>query len=171
METRGNREETDVTLRAPRIEDATAIYDLIRRSPPLDLNSLYCYLLLCDHFRNTCITAERESVIVGFISAYIPPEKPGTIFVWQVAVDESMRHRSLATTMLEALLERELLSRARCLETTVTPSNRASMAFFRSFAGKRDAAFSTEPCYSEELFGTEDHEAELLIRIDPLARP
>lgn len=162
-------EDDALHFRVPQLKDAAAIHDLVGRSKPLDLNSLYSYLLLCDHFRNTCIVAIHKSVIVGFISAYVPPEKPDTIFVWQVAVDGSMRNRSLATRMLQGLMSRKAFSGLKQLETTVTPSNKASMAFFRAFAEKLEAPFTTNPCYEAELFGDEGHEEELLVRIGPFA--
>ena len=76
----------EILFRPPVIGDGTAIYELIRQSPPLDLNSRYLYLLLCDHFSESCIIAESESRTVGFISAYGHPKKQETLFVWQVAV-------------------------------------------------------------------------------------
>ncbi len=162
--------EKPVYLRAPTPWDAADVYDLVRRSKPLDPNSVYCYILLCDHFRSTCIVAESESQLVGFISAYIPPGRKDTVFVWQVAVDEAMRNRSLATKMLKSLLARDELSGLHRLETTVTPSNRVSMAFFKAFASKLGAPFSTGSGYGAELFGDEGHEEELLITIGPFVR-
>lgn len=160
--------DPSIIVRKPDLTDGCAIHDLVSRSHPLDLNSLYCYLLLCDHFRDTCIVAEHESSIVGFISAYVPPAKGETLFIWQVAVDDSMRNRSLATTMLQELLVRNPGS-VSFLETTVNPSNQASMAFFSAFARRRAAVLTKTTCYGQELFGPgSGHEEEILIRIGPI---
>lgn len=159
---------SSIIVRMPDLADGWAIHDLVSRSHPLDLNSIYCYLLLCDHFRETCIVAEHGSSIVGFISAYVPPAKGETLFIWQVAVDVTMRNRSLATAMLEGLLDRDH-GTVCFLETTVTPSNQASMAFFSAFAKRRGATLTKTPCFGEELFGPgSGHEEEILVRIGPL---
>lgn len=159
--------DPSIIVRMPDLTDGCAIHDLVSRSHPLDLNSVYCYLLLCDHFKDTCIVAEHESSIVGFISAYVPPAKGETLFIWQVAVDEAMRNRSLATAMLEGLLDRDH-GPVSFLETTVSPSNQASMAFFSAFARRKAAVVSKTPCYGQELFGPgSGHEEEILVRIGP----
>lgn len=161
--------DKSIILRKPTLKDAVAIHSLVQKSPPLDVNSVYCYLLLCDHFHNSCVIAEHESRIVGCITAYIPPEKPDILFVWQVVVDESMRNRSLATKMLNDLVGRKYYSLVSYIETTVTPSNEASMRFFQAFARGKQATFVKETCYTKDLFGNYNHEEELLIRIGPFA--
>lgn len=153
-----------IIFRRPELKDASGIHNLIKRSPPLDVNSLYCYLLLCDHFRNTCIVAEKDRKIIGFIAAYLPPTKLDTLFVWQVVVAKPLRNRSLATKMLNKLLQSTLVL---YIETTVTPSNDASMRFFRAFAHAREATLLSAAGYARDLFGNNSHEEELLLRLGP----
>ena len=74
-----------LTLRAPRKPDGARIWALIRSIEALDDNSMYCNLLQCSHFASTCALAEIDGKPVGWISGYLPPEKPDTLFVWQVA--------------------------------------------------------------------------------------
>jgi hypothetical protein len=75
------------TMRLPTRKDGAAIHHLISECPPLDLNSLYAYLLLGEHFSDTCVLAESAGGrINGFISAYVIPTRPDVLFVWQVAV-------------------------------------------------------------------------------------
>lgn len=156
----------DISLTAPNIDDGAAVYQLVKRSPPLDLNSRYSYLLLCDHFSETCILARHGSQVAGFISAYRHPRKPDTLFVWQVAVAEEMRGRGLAGLMLERILLKTPW--ASWIETTVTPSNRASISFFQAFADARGAGCHRQPYMTEDLFDTDAHEEEMLLRIGPL---
>lgn len=162
-----NNEEGGYYLREPRIEDGRHTYSLIERSKPLDLNSLYCYLLLADHFRETCVVAERCGYPVGFISAYVHPSKENTLFVWQVAVDETVRKQGIAGRMLENLVQRPGLRFVSYLETTVNPSNLSSRFLFESFAKRLSAPCNTSTLFSEGLFGNTDHEAEILFRIGP----
>ena len=49
-----------------------------RQRRPLDENSMYCNLVQCEHFSETCVIAELDGVIVGWISAFIPPDAPDT---------------------------------------------------------------------------------------------
>ncbi len=162
-----HNEENPYFFREPRIGDSRHIHNLIGNSRPLDLNSLYCYLLLADHFRKTCIVAERDGNILGFISAYLHPLKENTLFVWQVAVDETVRKQGVGSRMLEELLKRPELKFVSNLETTVNPSNRSSQSLFESFAKRLGVSCNMSILFSEDLFGDADHEAEILFRIGP----
>src|SRR3546814_7010756 len=88
-------------------------YTTLFRSAALDDNSLYCNLLQCSHFAGTCALAEIDGRAVGWISGYLPPEKPDTLFVWQVAVHPEARGRRVGKRLI-----RELLRRTRSEEHT-----------------------------------------------------
>src|SRR5690606_35020586 len=77
-----------ITLRPPASADGPHLHRLVRACKPLDENSIYCNLLQCTHFADTCVAAEQDGELVGFISGYIPPKQADTLFVWQVAVSE-----------------------------------------------------------------------------------
>jgi L-2,4-diaminobutyric acid acetyltransferase len=157
-----------LVLRRPGPEEGQALHDLIRRSPPLDVNSIYCYHLLARHFRETCVMAEIGGSAAGCITAYLRPDEPATLFVWQVAVLEDFRGHGVAGRMLDMLLERPVCRNVRYLETTVGPSNHASRRCFERLAGKRDGALCTLPFLDEDHFGpAARHEAEVLLRIGP----
>ena len=154
-------------LRAPGIQDGPAIHALVRACPPLDLNSLYGYLLLCLHHSGTCVVAESAQGIVGFVSAYLPPGKPDTLFVWQVAVARHCRGQGLGRRMLQHLLQRPAVRSVRFIETTVGPGNAASRAMFAGWARSLGVALSSTPLFEASLFG-DGHEAEDLLRLGPL---
>ena len=164
-----NRSVAGVQLGAPSVRHGAAIHRLVEACKPLDLNSTYAYLLLCEHFAETCVCAEHDGRIVGFISAYRPPQRAGVIFVWQVAVAEEMRGQGLARAMLRELLARPALRDCRYLETTVSPSNEPSRRLFHALARERGAAINERVLFAEADFGAEAHESETLIRIGPLA--
>lgn len=155
-------------LRAPQLADGQAVHALVRRCPPLDLNSSYSYFLLCSHHADTCVVAQQGHDIVGFISAYRLPQAPHTLFVWQVAVDARMRGQGLAGRMLEHLLARPSCHGVQFIETTVAPSNHASRRVFARCAAERNAAWQEEVFLTQEQFGAEAHEEEVLLRIGPL---
>jgi len=155
-------------FRKPSVSDGAAVYDLVTRSKPLDVNSRYNYLLLCSHFANTCAVVESDGVVQAFISAYIPPEQPETLFVWQVAVDVSLRGHGVASRLIAHLLERSNLSHIRFVEATVNPSNDASRNLFRSLARKSSCEMDEEMMFPVEVFGGDAHEAEILLRVGPI---
>lgn len=157
-----------VTLRYPTKDDATGIHSLISQCPPLDLNSLYTYLLLAEHFTATCIVAKVDDVALGFVSAYTPPMRPDVLFIWQVAVHEQARGRGLGKQMLQALLQRSALSGVRYLETTVSPGNAASRRMFEQLARDLNAAVSETALFDKTMFGPQVHDDEPLLRIGPL---
>ena len=152
----------------PSADDAGAIADLIASCPPLDPNSLYCNLLQCTHFAGTCVKAERDGILEGWISGYRPPEDPEAMFVWQVAVHQRARGLGLGVAMLGALLQRPGSAGARRLITTVTPSNEASRRMFAAFARSREARVDVRPLFDRERHFVGRHESEELISIGPL---
>jgi L-2,4-diaminobutyric acid acetyltransferase len=157
-------------FRAPRITDGAAVHRLVADCPPLDVNSVYAYLLLCQHFPDTCVVAESPGrSIDGFVSAYVPPGEPGRLFIWQVAVHGRARGQRLARRMLHELLRRPALANIRHLETTVGPDNHASRRTFVSLAADLGAHVAEQPYFSRQLFGHADHDDEMLLKIGPFA--
>lgn len=158
-----------VTFRHPDVRDAPAVTRLIRESGNLDVNSHYAHLLLCHHFHGTCMMAERGSEVLGFVSAYRPPEDPGALFVWQIAVAPSARGSGIAGRMLDQLVQHASGGRVHFLEATITSTNTASIRLFTSFARRQGAAINHRRLFPAELFhGVEQHESEDLYRIGPL---
>ena len=100
------KDPTDMYFRRPEVADAPFIEKLVKDSPPLDLNSLYCYLILCAHFSRTSVVACDADAVCGFISAYLRPDEEDTLFVWQVAVDKKYRGKGVARSMLSSILNR-----------------------------------------------------------------
>jgi L-2,4-diaminobutyric acid acetyltransferase len=162
---------SSIALRPPRKADGAAIHALVDACKPLDLNSLYLYLLIGEHFSATSVVGEKDGNIVSLISAYVLPEKPDTIFVWQVAVGEAARGQGIAKRMLHEIVSRPACRSVRFMETTITPSNEASQALFRSFARDMQAPVDETVLFAPEDFGAGNHEQENLFRIGPFANP
>jgi L-2,4-diaminobutyric acid acetyltransferase len=158
-------------LRAPTPNDGASVFRLIGRCPPLDVNSMYCNLLQCTHFAGTSVAAvqtiKNNDELVGFISAYLIPERKDTLFIWQVAVDERARGIGLAGNMLKHILERPQCSQATQLETTITESNKASWALFESLANKLGTTLEKSVMFDSDKHFAGEHNTELLARIGP----
>ena len=156
-------------LRPPRRSDGPALHALVARCPPLDLNSVYLYLLLTEHFSQTCIVAEDDRGVLGMVSGYLPPGRDDVLFVWQVAVDLRARGLGLGLRMLQQLLQRCSARPIRWVETTVGPGNQASRRLFSRLAEQMGVSVRESALFEPALFGAGAHEAEPLLRIGPLS--
>ncbi len=154
------------TFRKPESEDGAEIWELVRSCKPLDENSMYCNLIQCDHFRDTCVVAEVEGEILGWISGYVLPNDAETIFVWQVAVSPKARGMGLGTRMLEHLLSRDVCADVCRMQTTITKDNDASWALFRKFADRQDADIDSEAHFTKADHFANKHSTEHMVTID-----
>lgn len=159
-----------ITLRPPEKQDGAALHTLVRINPPLDMNSVYCNVLQCTHFPDTCIVAEKDRELIGFVTGYRLPAWPHVYFIWQMAVSREGRGHGLAGKMIQAVLAREYCRGVTEINTTITRTNRASRAVFARLAEVEGAEISeTEGFFSSEVLG--GHAAESLFRIRPLSTP
>ncbi|WP_210394797.1 diaminobutyrate acetyltransferase [Motiliproteus sediminis] len=157
----------DIELRVPTAEDGRAVHRLVAECAPLDPNSLYCNLLQASHFSSTSVAAVAGEQLVGFISGYLIPERPDTLFIWQVAVSDAARGQRLATRMLRHILERNSCAQVAFLETTITPDNQASWALFRGLAERLGAELSESVMFDRQRHFGAEHDSEMLARIGP----
>jgi len=138
------------TFREPTPADGPEIWELIQACKPLDENSMYCNLIQCDHFRDTCVVAELDGRIVGWISAYRLPDDAEALFVWQVAVSKDARGMGLDGRMLQALVRRGVCKDITRMQTTITRDNEASWAMFRSFANRQGGELEAEAHFTRD---------------------
>ncbi|WP_329152267.1 diaminobutyrate acetyltransferase [Streptomyces sp. NBC_01456] len=160
-------------LDTPRVEDGAAIWRIARDSKALDLNSSYSYLLWCRDFAATSVVArDTEGEPAAFVTGYIRPERPETLVVWQVAVDDAHRGQGLAAALLDGLTARATDELGvRFVETTITPDNAASNRLFASFAERHSVPIEREVLFDAGLFPEQGHEPEVLHLIGPFPPP
>ncbi|CAA0120826.1 L-2,4-diaminobutyric acid acetyltransferase [BD1-7 clade bacterium] len=163
-----------IELRLPVATDGKPVFELVNACPPLDVNSMYCNLLQCDHFAATSVAAEFKdsqlataSGLAGFISGYVIPDRPDTLFVWQVAVNPAARGCGLALSMLKHLLKRPACKQVTHLETSITPDNQASWALFRKLARECSASINESVMFDRDSHFGGAHDTESLVRIGP----
>ncbi|MCC6001701.1 MAG: diaminobutyrate acetyltransferase [Pararhodobacter sp.] len=159
------RDTSRLHMRKPTKDDGAAIWALIAACPPLDQNSMYMNLIQCDQFADTCIVAERDGQIVGWISGHIRPDAPDTLFVWQVAVHASARGLGLGRRMLSALVARPECAATQQMETTITRDNAASWALFRGFARAMGGELTDAPHFERDAHLGGKHATEHLVAI------
>jgi L-2,4-diaminobutyric acid acetyltransferase len=158
----------NLAFKSPTLEDGMAAFRLIESCPPLDANSSYCNLLQCSHFANTSVAVYADKSLIGFVSAYLIPERPHTLFVWQVATAKQARGLGLASRMLKHILARPQCAAVSYLETTITQDNQASWALFTSLADKLPAELQSSDWMDKQSHFAGQHDSETLIRIGPL---
>jgi len=164
-----DRPKDNLEFRRPTAEVGYPLHRLVGDSPPLDPNSIYCNLLQCSHFADTAVAVFDGEQLVGFVSGYILPNKPDTLFVWQVVIAEAARGKGLAKRMLKHLLEREACAEVRYLETTITPDNEASWALFRSLARDLDTSLDSDVFFEKDQHFGSQHDSEHLLVIGPIS--
>ncbi|MFC5651080.1 diaminobutyrate acetyltransferase [Paenibacillus solisilvae] len=169
MRTIGANDE--LLLGKPSASDGVRVWRLVKEVGSLDLNSVYSYIMLCDIFRDTCILAVKDDAVIGFVSAYRRPDRPQTLFVWQIAVASSLRGRGLGKRMLRELLGRKENADIRYVESTIGPDNTASWRLFLRLADEKGGQSDVSECYPAKFFPeVSAHEPELLLRIGPFIK-
>jgi diaminobutyrate acetyltransferase len=161
-----------LSLRQPRTADGAALWELVRDMGGLELNSAYFYLLYCRDYADTSLIAEADGRLAGFVLGHLPPERPESLFVWQIGVAPDMRQRGVGQQLLDTLIDRrdphcrDERKRWRYLEASVSPDNRASRQLFRGLAERRQVPCQVGPYLSAEQF-PQKHPREDLLRIGP----
>jgi len=156
-----------VRYQRPDIHHGAAMWELVNESGVLDLNSVYLYLILSAHFSGTCGIAECNNKVVGFVTAYLLPDDPSRLFVWQIGTDASMRGRGIATNLLLDLLNRKSLADINYIEATISPSNIASEKLFTHLAKRLGVNAEFSDYITSDMFPRPGHEDERLLRIGP----
>ncbi|MCM3556838.1 diaminobutyrate acetyltransferase [Janibacter melonis] len=160
---------TDVRYRKPKVGDASTIFELVKHTPALDLNSWYYYAIFFRDFSDTSMVAEVNGEVAGFVTGYLRPQRPDTLFLWQTAT--TLTHGvtnlglHLIAELVDAVQQRTPLA---YVEATIDPNNRAISMQFRMLARLLKTDKSEELAFSADHFSELEHD-EQLIRIGPLS--
>ncbi len=159
---------SQINIRPPEARDGNNVYELIANSPPLDINSRYCNLLQCHHFSETSALADDPEGIAGFVSGYLVPDKPGTLFIWQVAVARRARGQGLAARLIQHILRRPACDNVQFIRTTITADNKPSWRLFEKLAINLNAFTESRVLFDEETHFQGHHGSEHLFIIGPI---
>ncbi|MFB9984934.1 diaminobutyrate acetyltransferase [Mesorhizobium kowhaii] len=157
-----------VTFRKPTCNHAADVWALIELCPQLARNSLYCELLLCTHFADTCAVAERAGEVVGWLSAYRPPSEPSTLFVWQIAVHPAVRNTGVGKGLIVSALTRPCCKSVKHIKATVALTNNASNSLFATLARDLGAPIRQALCFDRDDHFKGQYESESVIAIGPI---
>lgn len=124
-------------------------------------------MLQSSHFARTSILVEDHEGLQGWISGYLIPDEPHTLFVWQVAVARAARGRKLGKRMIKKLVSRERLRDVTHIKTTITRDNAASWGLFHSVASELGAELTSAPHFDRQAHLGGEHETEFMVTIGP----
>ena len=161
-----SKKNSAIKITHPRKEDGISVAELIKRCPPLDLNSTYHYLIQSHYFSKTCSIAFDNKKVVAFVSGFINSSKNNSLFIWQVAIDENYRGKELGIELIEFILNQN--KNLDSIETTVTETNLASRRMFEKFCEKYQIKLSEQTLFNKEQDFSNEHDSEILLKIGPL---
>ena len=162
-----NTSDDSILIRHTNLVDGQNIWRLVKETGVLDPNSVYCYLLLCEHFNKTCLVAEKDGKLIGFVTAYILPNDNNTLFIWQIGTATEARGRGIAKKLILELLSSKECKNINTLRATISPSNTASMALFKAIGRQLKTHIDEREYFSAALFPDMQHEKENLVTVGP----
>lgn len=156
----------DIHIHDPVRGDGPAMRQIARDTGVLSVNSAYYYALMARHFQTTCLVARQRDTVCAYITAFFLPDRPETLFVWQIGVAGEAQGNGLGGKLLVALVKK---TRPVFMEATIDPGNTASINVFKSAARHfgADCLFSGTPFFDKADLGATEP-PENLMRIGPI---
>lgn len=155
----------DLVVRHPLASDAQGAHDLVRRTPSLDLNSIYHYALWFTDWSTHSAVAVEKNRIVGLLTGFIRPTDPTSYFAWQTCVDAGARSADIGFKLYDYVLARPATAEVRKLQMTVSPQGRSIRFLLGRLARRYDSSWVESPMFAGALLG-EGHDDELLQTLD-----
>ncbi|MBN2371018.1 MAG: GNAT family N-acetyltransferase [Vicinamibacteria bacterium] len=84
------------------------------------------------HFGDSCLVAESNGDVAGFLLGFRSQRKEDLFFVWQIGVSLSARRQGVAAAILRDLEQRLQSSGIKRIECTIDPENAPSIRLFES---------------------------------------
>lgn len=157
-----------VRIRRPRAQEGSAIWNLVRRSESPDPGSRHVLPLLVSHFADTCLVAESDGALIGFVGGYRPPSPPESVRVWQIDVEAAFRRQGLGSALLHALIQCPACAGVEYLEAAVRTADVAMKRLFEGFARDLDTACEVTLGPSGIVPPRSSGDGEDLVRIGPI---
>ena len=153
-------------FRAPQASDAAEISLLLKESGAPTHSELHRSLLQSDQFRETCGVVEIAGDIVGWISAYLPPFDPESLYVWQIAVSKKARGLGVAHRMLLDLMNRDICDGVRRLQISIRFDDPDGWEFIQRYADIRGASMAVQANYLRDVSASGLQPTEHLVTVN-----
>ncbi|NGP43881.1 diaminobutyrate acetyltransferase [Bacillaceae bacterium SIJ1] len=161
--------DKSLVFKKPTKTDGQHVWELVKATGKLDVNSSYSYILWCHYYQDTSAVVYDGDQLVGFVSAFLLPKEPETLFVWQVATHPSYQGKGIATSLLQHLLQRPFCQPVVYVKATISPDNNASCKLFQRLAYSLNTSFEKTSLFTKELF-PDSHDDEDLYSVGPISQ-
>ncbi|GGE75806.1 diaminobutyrate acetyltransferase [Nesterenkonia cremea] len=158
----------EVHYRTPSVHDASAVHQLVAETHMLDDNSWYYYAIFFRDFETTSMVVDVDNELAGFVTGYIRPGAPDTLFLWQTATTLNHGVTNLGLKLLEQLINSvQMTTNLNYVEATIDPENRAIAMQFRLLARSLGVESEQSILFDAADFHQLEHD-EKLIRLGPI---
>jgi L-2,4-diaminobutyric acid acetyltransferase len=120
------------------------------------------------HFGDTSAVAFSGDELAGWVSAFLLPSDRTTLFVWQIAVRETVRGRGIGRRLIADVLGRPASRHVRWVAATITADNIASWGLFEGLARSLGAELERTEGFDKDRHFAGRHASELAVRIGPI---
>ncbi|QEM82273.1 GNAT family N-acetyltransferase [Halomonas binhaiensis] len=156
--------QSEIRFEHPSVVDAKSLFRLAACNDNLDLYPEYFYLVWARDFRKTSLVAKSGDRLLGYILAYIRPDDNRTLFLWQIAVDPSVRSSGLGFSLVKKLID-SVGEDVSAFEATIDVCNDAAYNTLTSLAKQYETNVSQKDLFLESDF-ISSHHKETLIRLE-----
>jgi len=126
-----------IRIREAGEKDFLEVHKFVSDCKPLENYAEHFYKIMLRYFGSTCLIAEYENSIVGFLMGFRSQNQEGTYFFWQIGVSPKMQGMGIGPLLLEKAEAKCRQTGCKRIELTIDPENSHSQKLFES-AGYRN---------------------------------
>jgi L-2,4-diaminobutyric acid acetyltransferase len=119
-----------INVRTVCQDDFLDIYNFVSICKPLENYAEHFYKIMFRYFGNSCLVAEYNNKIVGFLLGFRSQVDNTTFFIWQIGVYSYYRGKEIGKVLVEELEKVAKKLGCKRIEVTVDPTNLASQKLF-----------------------------------------
>ena len=127
---------TTMRIRNVQEKDFVPIMDIALNCAPMPIERDSIYHDLTRYFANTCLIAEDEDKIVGYLLGWVSQVDPTIAYIHNICVIPEMRRRRVATDLYNKFFE--IVRKIEChkVHLIVNPRNKISLDLHQKFGFK-----------------------------------
>jgi L-2,4-diaminobutyric acid acetyltransferase len=119
-----------IIIRKVREDEFLKVYNFVSHCKPLENYAEHFYKIMFRYFGNSCLVAEFNDEIVGFVMGFRSRVNNKTFFLWQIGVFSYYRGKEIGRILLEEFEKVAKKLGCKRIELTVDPNNLASQKLF-----------------------------------------
>lgn len=132
--------------------DIPAVRQILTQGEPFVASyNHYIYWMLGKYFSSTCLVAEEQDQILGYIGALVSAEKQ-KVFVWQIAVKSNERGRHIGRKLLENVVLATKKMGIEQLEIAINEENHSCRHMVEKLVQDLGGTIAEKDRYKDEGF-------------------